>query len=413
MIEKPGRIWVIVGVLALSALVLGIVGALPVRSQSGSPVQPANIQSLIDETIGYQGYLTDDDGNPLSDTYTMRFELYRESSGGAPVFESGDLNVPVSNGLFDIGLDVPQDVFNGDSLWLAIIVDGETLSPRQQIRPAPYAMSLRPGATVTQAATGTAVRVESTEGVGLRGAGQVYGLYGTNTGSTQGTGYGGYFESTTGDGVFGGSTAVPSTTNSIPAGVYGYSENGAGVYGEAGSTFAWGGYFDGSVRIDGSLVVSDSIFADDKSGYVFDVALNEGPETLNRGDVVIVTGVAGGSVSDAVPVFTVQRSSRAASAGVVGIVDRRYVLDEDGRQHMEDGPVAPGEEVGVVTLGAFQGVKVDASYGAIRPGDLLVSSPTPGHAMRADDPGAGTVVGKALDGLDAGTGTIAVMVTLQ
>ena len=57
--------------------------------------------------------------------------------------------------------------------------------------------------------------------------------------------------------------------------------------------------------------------------------------------------------------------------------------------------------------------KVDAGWGSIRPGDLLQSSPTPGHAMRTDDPTVGGVLGKALEPLDAGTGTIRVLVTLR
>jgi hypothetical protein len=57
--------------------------------------------------------------------------------------------------------------------------------------------------------------------------------------------------------------------------------------------------------------------------------------------------------------------------------------------------------------------KVDAGYGAIRRGDLLTSSPTPGHAMRADDPLPGTIVGKALGTLESGTGTIRVLVMLR
>lgn len=67
----------------------------------------------------------------------------------------------------------------------------------------------------------------------------------------------------------------------------------------------------------------------------------------------------------------------------------------------------------VITLGAFQAIKVDASYGAIAPGDLLVTSPTPGRAMRADNPATGTVIGKSLSALDTGTGSVPVMVTMQ
>ncbi len=57
--------------------------------------------------------------------------------------------------------------------------------------------------------------------------------------------------------------------------------------------------------------------------------------------------------------------------------------------------------------------KVSAENGPIRPGDLLVTSATPGHAMRDEDPRVGTVLGKALEALDAGTGSIRVLVTLQ
>ena len=57
--------------------------------------------------------------------------------------------------------------------------------------------------------------------------------------------------------------------------------------------------------------------------------------------------------------------------------------------------------------------KVDAGYGSIRPGDLLTTSPTAGHAMRADDPHIRTVLGKALAPMDTGTGLIKVLVMLR
>jgi hypothetical protein len=57
--------------------------------------------------------------------------------------------------------------------------------------------------------------------------------------------------------------------------------------------------------------------------------------------------------------------------------------------------------------------RVDASYGAIHPGDLLSTSGTPGFAMKATDPKIGTILGKAMGTLESGTGTIEVLVTLQ
>jgi hypothetical protein len=66
-------------------------------------------------------------------------------------------------------------------------------------------------------------------------------------------------------------------------------------------------------------------------------------------------------------------------------------------------------------------VKVDASYGAVKIGDLLVTSPTPGHAMKSKPVRIGkesfhrpgTLLGKALEALPNGKGEILVLLTLQ
>jgi hypothetical protein len=65
----------------------------------------------------------------------------------------------------------------------------------------------------------------------------------------------------------------------------------------------------------------------------------------------------------------------------------------------------------LVALAGRVPVKVDASYGAIQAGNLLVASATPGHAMRAGSPATeGAVVGKALEPFDSGQGLIMMMV---
>jgi hypothetical protein len=59
--------------------------------------------------------------------------------------------------------------------------------------------------------------------------------------------------------------------------------------------------------------------------------------------------------------------------------------------------------------------KVDASYGGVAVGDLLTTSDTPGHAMRAGDPlrAFGAVIGKALAPLRTGRGLVPILVALQ
>ena len=58
-------------------------------------------------------------------------------------------------------------------------------------------------------------------------------------------------------------------------------------------------------------------------------------------------------------------------------------------------------------------VKASAENGSIQPGDLLTSSSIPGHAMKAAEPKLGTLIGKAMETLESGTGIIKMLVTLQ
>jgi hypothetical protein len=93
------------------------------------------------------------------------------------------------------------------------------------------------------------------------------------------------------------------------------------------------------------------------------------------------------------------------------------ITDEQGVMHADATATqaGPGGYVSVVTLGSYKAVKVDASFGAIQPGDLLVASTHAGYAMKATDSAraANAVIGKALGGLETGTGVVPVMVTLK
>jgi hypothetical protein len=59
--------------------------------------------------------------------------------------------------------------------------------------------------------------------------------------------------------------------------------------------------------------------------------------------------------------------------------------------------------------------RVDAAHGAIHTGDLLTTSATPGHAMKASDPSRafGAVIGKAMAPHAEGTGLIPILIALQ
>jgi hypothetical protein len=59
--------------------------------------------------------------------------------------------------------------------------------------------------------------------------------------------------------------------------------------------------------------------------------------------------------------------------------------------------------------------KADARYGSIEVGDLLTTSASPGHAMKASEPlkAFGAVIGKALGPLKEGQGLIPILIALQ
>lgn len=102
-------------------------------------------------------------------------------------------------------------------------------------------------------------------------------------------------------------------------------------------------------------------------------------------------------------------SSQANSTRVAGVISTApgVTLNANDDAGQEDtGPA--------LALAGRVPVKVTDEGGAIRAGDLLVASSTPGHAMRAPDaPRPGTVIGKSMENLDRGQGTVEVLVMLR
>jgi len=134
-------------VLTLLLATSSTVAGPPVERGQGSG--DIVLADTVASKISYQGRLTDAGGNPLDGNYNLVFQLWDDASAGSQVW--GDIvrnNVPVSNGLFTVELDMLQEVFNGRGLWLRIQVNGQWLLPRQELLPVPYALSLRPGATI-------------------------------------------------------------------------------------------------------------------------------------------------------------------------------------------------------------------------------------------------------------------------
>ena len=105
-------------------------------------------------------------------------------------------------------------------------------------------------------------------------------------------------------------------------------------------------------------------------------------------------------------------SDKAYDPAVAGVVSGAGGV-KPGMLMGQIGSVADGAHP--VALSGRVYCLVDADYGAIKPGDLITTSNTPGHGMIATDHdrARAAVIGKAMSPLDEGKGLILVLVNLQ
>jgi hypothetical protein len=123
-------------------------------------------------------------------------------------------------------------------------------------------------------------------------------------------------------------------------------------------------------------------------------------DNLDPGTVVVV---------DEMGIARVRPCADDYQESVVGVV-----AGAGGEPGLTLGP--PTQAAGaLVALTGRVWCKAQASHAAIRPGDLLTTSSSVGHAMRAADRARrlGATLGKALSALESGTGLVLALICLQ
>jgi hypothetical protein len=125
-------------------------------------------------------------------------------------------------------------------------------------------------------------------------------------------------------------------------------------------------------------------------------------QNIPKGSVLIIDEQTPGQLKE---------SERAYDTRVAGIVSGANGVNP-GISLSQRGVLEGGQDV---ALTGRVYVRADASYGPIKPGDLLSTSETPGHAMKANDPtkAQGAILGKAMSALPTGTGMVLALVSLQ
>jgi hypothetical protein len=303
-------------------------------------------------------------------------------------------------------------------------------------------------------------------------SGATHGVYGKNVSTTDdaragtfsaegttGRTYGVYAEnqSTDGVGVYGtapltgvvGIASAASAATGLAYGVYGeiVSTSGSagrfiakaasgmnhGVYGETNSTHDWasaGNFFADSDSGDADAVyaANDSTGVDAHAVYAAKTrctGIEEDCHSIYTPDRMYAHAfdASGSDVAEYYP------TDQALDPGDVVVADPRgegrLVLAQEAYSTAVLGVIStdPGMALGsrenkgqaLLALIGRVPVKASAENGPIRPGDLLVTSSTPGHAMRCEgvERCFGRTIGKALEELESGSGVILMLVTLQ
>lgn len=156
---------------------------------------------------------------------------------------------------------------------------------------------------------------------------------------------------------------------------------------------------NGNVHVNGNIHVTKDIFLENADcAEEFDIIDED--KVVDPGTVMVLNESGQLAVSG-------EAYDKKVAGIISGAGDYKpgIVLDRQPSQH---------KRLPVALMGKVY-CKVDAAFGPIEVGDLLTTSPTSGHAMKADDPlkAFGAVVGKALQGLTEGQGLIPVLVSLQ
>jgi hypothetical protein len=460
------RKWLTVsGIVALVmlALAVGLTQAQgPGPEEWARPQDQLDVAASLLSSVAIQGRLTDADGNPVADAwYQTTFRLYEQPSGGTPVCTDTH-NIGVLDGLFSSYVDCGE-VLHGQAIWMSVEVEGDgEMSQRQYFRPVPYALSLRPGALISDTRDELLVIDNTSTSSGdidtliLRnnsGGGEALEIAAQNTGvaSFATDGYGVYARSANNAGVYGQSN----------------SPDGTGVYArgtDSGADLILGGNAATAVGDDGKilsdpaypssdiyLVSNDTIRIDldndgDGEDADFEVRdkddvllfnVDESGRTSVRGNLVIQRSSTGDTIIelgeglDYAEGFDVSDEIGIAP-GAVLVIDPDHpgqlTISRTPYDSRVAGIVAGARGLGsAVRLGAGQFdydvalagrvyCNVDATQMGVEPGDLLTTSAVPGYAMKVTDPAQaqGAILGKAMERLEQGErGQILVLVALQ
>ncbi|HKW63955.1 MAG TPA: hypothetical protein VJN89_15495 [Candidatus Acidoferrum sp.] len=408
--------------MKVKIVTLVVLGTLAISAASAQSTPNQNTQQQAVQGGGTPNYIT-----KFTDKHAIGNSGVAEAGGNLTTSESLTVGGVRSSvfGSPSIGVratNTTTDGATGTDAWVSsglIGILGETMSP------ASVALEGMASATIGDPVGVFGKTVSTDRGIGVRGQAV----------APSGGGIGVLGEALSPAAFAGLFSQMSSTGYPIALfGSSGSSEGGEGVHGRTngttglgigvnGDTFSPNGFGGSFTNFAGGNILrgvnnNTVVFRVDGNGTVFangglqpggadfaeSVAVSGDSRKYTPGDLLVIDPVSNRQLALAQqPYSTLVAGIYSTKPGMLG-----------STHNMAGAEIPSMREIPLAIVGIVP-CKVSAENGAIRSGDLLVTSSTPGHAMKGTDRQRmlGAVVGKALEPLDKDTGMIQVLVTLQ
>ncbi|MDR1474360.1 MAG: hypothetical protein LBS38_01550 [Endomicrobium sp.] len=339
------------------------------------------------KTISFQGRITDNFGNPITERGEFKF-IFQDGINSPTSFST---YAYVNRGLYSVNINVTDlsDIDFGSNVSVAIYYNDNEMGTTN-LTASPYAF-VSESSTYASTAAYSAIAASAT-----------YARFATSiTGSIDGN-------------LIANNTAYSTSAYKILVSSAQFAGSANSLVNTATATYArFATYITGSIdgskitgSIDGNLIANNTAYS--TSAYKILVAsaqfaaaigadlaeIYASKENLEPGDVVEISLDADNNI---------EKSKSPDSPRVAGVVSTN------------PGLLINSKELGGYRL-ALVGkvpVKVTNEGGNIMRGDLLTTSSTHGHAKKATNPKPGRIIGKALENFNSTEGTILVLVNLQ
>jgi hypothetical protein len=321
-------------------IILAMTGCVEqtVSAQSRTPIA-ATAQTVVPTIVPYSGATQAVDGKPLTGEVAMTFQLFKEETGGEPLWtESQQITVdPTGHYKAELGASLPSGLplstfASGEGRWLEVQIAGQAPQARVMLMSVPYAMKAADAATLGGLPASAFALAGSPSSMTLSNGTAAS----PNAGSTV--------------------TTTGGTSNYIPIFTGASTIANSEIY-DTGTSVGVGGVPNASAKLDvkgsmimrGNMIVSRSGNATAAKGYpsygfdFFSNVYNSSTNTTANPYFALESEPAGNNTSSPSATFNLRYSATGTEA------ETGFYINPNGVVHFATGQTFPGGGGGTIT----------------------------------------------------------------